>query len=204
MTCKEAQGLIMPYINDELDVGQLEKFIEHIENCSDCKEELEVYFTLLTGMRQLDEEKNLSGDFHIDFEKSLRKSEERINRAKLNYARKKMIYVIICLVFCIMVNANSTAVIELETSDEIKDKNTYSLEYYYFLDKPTLLDSEIEKHYDDIIKFIIERQVDKIIDLNHISNNSLMYNNNENEDENEDENEKANKSKNGSSITNHK
>lgn len=193
MTCKEAQGLIMPYINNELDVNQLEKFLEHIESCSDCKEELEVYFTLLTGMRQLDEDKNLSGDFHIDFEKSLRKSEERISRAKLNYARKRMIYIIICFVFSVMVNANSNEVIEFETPTEITDESTYSMEYYYFLDKPTLLNKEIEKHYEDIIEFIIKHQTDKAIDFNRISKNSLIYDNDENEKENKSWNVERNK-----------
>ncbi|WP_455715461.1 anti-sigma factor family protein [Anaerosporobacter sp.] len=196
MTCKEAQGLIMPYINDELDVGQLEKFLEHVEYCPDCKEELEVYFTLLTGMRQLDEDKNLSGDFHIDFEKSLRKSEERINRTKLNYARKRIIYVIICLVFCIMVNVNSSTVKELETPDEIADENVHYMEYYYFLDKPTLLNKEIEKNYNEIMEFIIKHQTDKVIEFNRISNNSLIYD--------DDEVEKIKKSKNDSGITNYK
>lgn len=193
MTCKEAQGLIMPYINNELDVGQLEKFLEHIENCSDCKEELEVYFTLLTGMRQLDEDKNLSGDFHIDFEKSLHKSEERISRAKLNYARKRMIYIIICFVFSIMVNANSNEVIEFETPAEVTDKSTYSMEYYYFLDKPTLLNKEIEKNYEDIIEFIIKHQTDRVIDFNRISEKSLIYDNDGDEKTNKSWNVERNK-----------
>lgn len=165
MTCKEAQDLIMPYINDKLDVDQLEEFLEHIEYCSDCKEELEVYFTLLTGMKQLDEDKNLSGNLHIDFEKSLRKSEERIRRARLNYVRKRMIYVIICCVFCIMLNINPSEVTELETPDENLEESTYFMEYYYFLDKQTMLNKEIEKHYEEMMEYIIERQANNIIDI---------------------------------------
>jgi hypothetical protein len=165
MTCKEAQDLIMPYINDKLDVDQLEEFLEHIEYCSDCKEELEVYFTLLTGMKQLDEDKNLSGNLHIDFEKSLRKSEERIRRARLNYVRKRMIYVIICCVFCIMLNINPSAVTELEAPDENLEESTYFMEYYYFLDKQTMLNKEIEKHYEEMMEYILERQANNIIDI---------------------------------------
>lgn len=178
MTCKEAQGLIMPYINDKLDVDQLEEFLEHIEYCSDCKEELEVYFTLLTGMKQLDEDKNLSGDLHIDFVKSLHKSEERIRRARLNYVRKRMIYVIICCVFCIMVNVNTNAVTELETPNETKEESTYFMKYYYFLDKQNALNIEIEKHYEELMEFIIERQVNNIIEFNNrITDKSFNYNN---------------------------
>lgn len=178
MTCKEAQGLIMPYINDKLDVDQLEEFIEHVENCSDCKEELEVYFTLLTGMKQLDEDKNLSGDLHIDFVKSLHKSEERIRRARLNYVRKRMIYVIICCVFCIMVNINTNVVTDLEEPNETNEESTYFMEYYYFLDKQSVLNSQIEKHYEDLMEYIIERQVNNIIDFdNRINDRPFNYNN---------------------------
>ena len=32
MTCKEAESLVMPYIRHELDVGQMEEFLEHIDH----------------------------------------------------------------------------------------------------------------------------------------------------------------------------
>ncbi|WP_310604947.1 anti-sigma factor family protein [Anaerosporobacter sp.] len=165
MTCKEAQALIMPYINDQLDVDQLEEFLKHIEHCSDCKEELEVYFTLLTGMKQLDEDKNLSGDLHIDFEKSLHKSEERIRRVRLNYVRKRMIYIIVCCVFCILVNVNSSSIIETDIEEEKVEESNFFLEYYYFLDKQTLLNKEIEHHYEDIMEYIIRCQTREAIDF---------------------------------------
>lgn len=178
MTCKEAQGLIMSYINDKLDVNQLEKFLEHIEYCSDCKEELEVYFTLLTGMKQLDEDKNLSGDLHIDFVKSLHKSEERIRRARLNYVRKRMMYVIICVVFCIMINVNANAVTDFEKPSEIKEESTFFMEYYYFLDKQNSLNSVIEKHYEELMEYIIECQANNIIEFNNrITDKPFNYNN---------------------------
>ena len=40
----KAQSLITGFINDELDIGELERFILHIQSCKECREELEVYY----------------------------------------------------------------------------------------------------------------------------------------------------------------
>ena len=45
MDCKTAQSLVIPYINDQLSDEETEDFLEHIENCKECYEELEIHFT---------------------------------------------------------------------------------------------------------------------------------------------------------------
>ena len=55
MTCREAQRLVMPYINGSITDSELEEFLKHIDSCSECREELEIYFTVDVGIRQLDE-----------------------------------------------------------------------------------------------------------------------------------------------------
>lgn len=62
MTCKEAERMVTPYINDELDGDQLQAFLAHLENCSNCQEELEIYFMVDHGLKQLDQD---SGTFDI-------------------------------------------------------------------------------------------------------------------------------------------
>jgi len=62
MTCKEVERLVMPYINDELTDEELGEFLEHMESCPDCREELEIYFTVDVGIRQLDSE---TGNYNI-------------------------------------------------------------------------------------------------------------------------------------------
>ena len=64
MTCKEAEQMIMPYINDELDDKELGSFLEHVENCASCYEELEIYYTLYAGLAQLDDEEEGMQDMH--------------------------------------------------------------------------------------------------------------------------------------------
>ncbi len=89
MTCMKAQGLITAFIYDKLDIGELEEFIRHIRSCDGCREELEVYYALLTAMNQLDEDKNLSDDFNQELREKLDHAEERIIHLRFNYYRKK-------------------------------------------------------------------------------------------------------------------
>ncbi len=55
MTCREAEHLVMPYISGEITDQELEAFLKHIDTCENCREELEIYFTVDVGIRQLDE-----------------------------------------------------------------------------------------------------------------------------------------------------
>ena len=62
MTCREAERLVMPYINGSITDEELKEFLKHIETCEDCREELEIYFTVDVGIRQLDQE---TGTYNI-------------------------------------------------------------------------------------------------------------------------------------------
>ena len=44
MTCREAQKLVMPYINKEISDEDLAEFLKHIDSCEECREELEILF----------------------------------------------------------------------------------------------------------------------------------------------------------------
>lgn len=69
MLCKDAERLVIPYIRHELDDAVMEEFLEHIDSCENCKEELEIYYTVEAGIRQLDsdaERYNIKGDMEMD------------------------------------------------------------------------------------------------------------------------------------------
>lgn len=54
LTCKQTEKMVMPFINEQLNEQDLECFLEHVEFCPSCKEELEIYYTVSTGLKQLD------------------------------------------------------------------------------------------------------------------------------------------------------
>ncbi|SFR96021.1 anti-sigma factor family protein [Anaeromicropila populeti] len=98
MTCFEAQSMITPFINEQLDIKQLEQFLEHIERCKECKEEVEVYFTLFSGMKQLDENKTISNKFHIDLDNFIQKQEDNILEVKFKLVCTKIVLILIMVV----------------------------------------------------------------------------------------------------------
>lgn len=91
MICSRAQNMITPFINKELNLKDTEAFLNHINHCQNCHEELEVYYVLLTAMKQLDEDKNLSDDYGLELSKELEKAQERVIHAKYTYFQKKAI-----------------------------------------------------------------------------------------------------------------
>ena len=82
MTCKEAESLVMPYIKNELTDEELFEFLEHIEHGPECREELEIYFTVDVGIRQLDSE---TGNYNIKgaLETAIEQSRERLEAVRL-------------------------------------------------------------------------------------------------------------------------
>lgn len=73
MTCQEAERLVTPYIRDELAGDELEAFLNHIDECPNCREELEIYFMVDVGLRQLDHDSatyDIAGDLEHKIEES--------------------------------------------------------------------------------------------------------------------------------------
>ena len=78
MTCREAQRLVTPYINGSITDQELEEFLKHIDSCPDCREELEIYFMVDVGLKQLD---NGSGTYDIagDLERKIEDSYMKVS-----------------------------------------------------------------------------------------------------------------------------
>ena len=82
MTCLEAQSNIMAFIEGRLPEDQIEDFVRHMNYCPNCFEELEIYYTLIVGMRQLDDNTELSHNFTKDLNDELDKLTSRLKKCK--------------------------------------------------------------------------------------------------------------------------
>lgn len=85
MKCQEVENMVLPYIRHQLTDYELEKFIQHIEGCESCKEELEIYFMVNEGLKQLD-----SGTGAYNIKEAL---ETAIEQSKI-YIQGKRIFMI--------------------------------------------------------------------------------------------------------------
>ncbi len=60
MDCKETQRMISGFLDDELEVRSLEHFLNHIEECKSCREELTIQFLVEVGTKRLEDGTNFN------------------------------------------------------------------------------------------------------------------------------------------------
>ena len=108
MNCLEAQGLVMKYINNELSGPQLENFLKHIDRCPDCREDLEIYYILTTGMNQLDNDYVDTYNFYEAFEKQLDRSRKNLDISSRGYLFKIIIFDIIILLMAALLTTDTS------------------------------------------------------------------------------------------------
>lgn len=89
MNCKEAEKKIPSFLRDDLDGSRLEEFVEHIENCPECKEELSIQFLVVEGLERLESGNN----FNLQ-EELLMKLEDAGHRIGVH---RMLWYILLCL-----------------------------------------------------------------------------------------------------------
>ena len=75
MECREFEKLIPLYLNNSLDYESMERFRDHMNSCSACKEELSIQFLVQEGMKHL--EKGDSFDLDEEFRLRLEQSRKK-------------------------------------------------------------------------------------------------------------------------------
>ncbi len=82
MTCLEAQSNIMGFIDKKLPDDKVTDFVRHVKHCPNCMEELEIHYTLIVGMRELDNNKELSGNFKKNLNDELNRWDSKVKNVK--------------------------------------------------------------------------------------------------------------------------
>ncbi len=62
MDCKQIQRLIPSFLKDELKSRELVRFLEHMDTCEECKEELTIQYLSSEGILRLEEGKTFDLD----------------------------------------------------------------------------------------------------------------------------------------------
>jgi hypothetical protein len=140
MNCIETQRLIVPFINDELNIKQLEEFIHHVHSCPDCMEELQVYYVLLAGMKQLDEDKELSNNFNQDLIDLLSLSEDRIIHDKFLHIRKRIVLIIVIALVAIISSLRIGEFVVEDVLNNDDKKSDFMLNNIFLVDNPARFD----------------------------------------------------------------
>lgn len=116
MDCKRAQELITAFINEQLkDDAERKAFLEHIDECAECREELEVTYSLITAMKQLDEDTDLSDNYIAELNRKIETCYIDGLRKKRSAARRKAVIAVL-IAFLLLMNG-ITVVEEREELD---------------------------------------------------------------------------------------
>ena len=96
MECKEIQKLFIPFIDDKLSVSDLSAFLDHMDTCKDCREEYDIYYTVIMGMRYLDERQNIS-EFKLDSEQKLHSAADYLLKYRILLLEKYILLAVLCI-----------------------------------------------------------------------------------------------------------
>lgn len=86
LDCRACGGMTNDFLEDRLDVKEASAFLEHIDECAACREELKTAYLISYALNYMD--KGGSGAIDIDqlFEDMLKKSQQRCVRRKMTGA----------------------------------------------------------------------------------------------------------------------
>lgn len=152
MNCLEAQSKIMAFIENKLPDDELREFIKHVRTCKNCYEELEIYYTLIVGMKQLDESDNVSEFFKDSLNNKLDEEMARITTVK-RIASSTIMVVIVAVVMG-MIWLYSSALDRVYGYEQRAKLNEQPAYYYASFFSGKLLDdrqydtSEIDWYYE--------------------------------------------------------
>jgi len=78
--CKQMEKLIPQFLDDDLDNQDLSDFLDHIDSCPECKEELTIQFLVRVGMQRLED----GNTFNLvqELERELADAKRKMHRRK--------------------------------------------------------------------------------------------------------------------------
>lgn len=60
MNCKDTEKMIPAFLHDDLTSKELKEFIDHIDSCQECTEELSIQFLVVEGLERLESGSNFN------------------------------------------------------------------------------------------------------------------------------------------------
>lgn len=98
-TCYEVQHSIKEYLTEKMSLQDAAAFVKHVRSCPACREELEEYYAFFSALMQLDglDEWEEKGNFFLNVEKRLERTELAFFRYKNDNRARRVIYVLMAL-----------------------------------------------------------------------------------------------------------
>ena len=97
MKCRDFQKEIPNIIKKNIPVNEMSDIIEHVENCKECYDELEIHYVLQYGLG--DDDAHTSMDFSGQLEQNIRDMKKKLNT-----------YEMMCSIYAFIVITANTAI----------------------------------------------------------------------------------------------
>ena len=99
LTCYEVQHSIKEYLQEEMSLQDAAAFVKHVRSCPACREELEEYYAFSSALMQLEalEEGEEKGNFFLNVEKRLERTELAALKYKNDHRARKIIYALLAI-----------------------------------------------------------------------------------------------------------
>lgn len=128
MTCLEVQSKLIAYIDNTLEKDEKIDFLRHIQCCEECKEELNIYYTMIEGMRQLDGNMSLSKDFSEELNNRISREMKHDRKRRELFNSSLVIVIVGILGFLVFGYGNFLNLVHEEEQAKIKENQG---EYYF-------------------------------------------------------------------------
>jgi hypothetical protein len=128
MNCIIAEQMITPYIKWELTDQELADFLKHIDTCKECREELEIYFTIHFALLQLENEQQSPMNISEMLKQNLKSRKQYL----VNKRRKKLgMFIVVAAAQLLIVSAIFTQV-EIWNLGNVELTSMYRFRKGYF------------------------------------------------------------------------
>ena len=152
----EAQSYIVPFIEGKVPEDKQGDFYVHMKNCPMCNEELEIYYTLIVGMKQLDNNEAISRDFAKSMDNDLNKLRSKVrSRRNIKVSAFSFLVVLILIVALVVYASSLNRVYVFEQSAKLSNQGeTYFKDSFenrlLLLNDDRYLESELLQIDDEI------------------------------------------------------
>ncbi|MCR5793613.1 MAG: hypothetical protein K6G65_10625 [Lachnospiraceae bacterium] len=104
MNCLEVQKQLDQLLDVTVDDATVTEFLNHIETCESCQDDAKSYFTLMTIVRQLDNDMGKAGliDYDKAYDNRIRLIRDHVIRNKLRKWNKRIAFCILIVVLAVI------------------------------------------------------------------------------------------------------
>ncbi|MGP1612179.1 MAG: hypothetical protein ACTTG8_03735 [Catonella sp.] len=92
MDCGEFQKSIQPFIYGQLSMCKKEEMVEHLLSCKECNDELEIYYTIINCLKEIEGKIETSDNYHGEYTEFIEKTKNDIRKYKNNMLKRRIAF----------------------------------------------------------------------------------------------------------------